>query len=232
MTELSLPKEPSLRKVCVDLCSGLGGFSQAFVNHGWKVVTVDIEPKFNSTVVADITKIDWNEFKQTWLNGESPDVLLASPPCERFSLACLQWPKKNIKKSLEIVGACLEAIAILKPKRWLMENPRARLRWFIGIPPQTIRYSDYDMTYRAEKVTDLWGNIPLPMVKQERRIKRKKMREHLKRLHSWEKIYPHDKGQRALIPLGVSNAVYESVERLLSEGSSREESSLEVANQK
>ena len=216
MTELSLPKEPSLRKVCVDLCSGLGGFSQAFVNHGWKVITVDIEPKFNPTVVADVTKIDWNEFKQTWLNGESPDVLLASPPCERFSVACPQWPKLGIKKALEIVGACFEAIAILKPERWLIENPRGRLRWFIGTPRQTIRYSDYDMKTKVRKVTDFWGNIPFPMVKNNRQTEK----YHVETRWFHNRVGTNT-AEIAKIPLGVSEAVYESCQRVL-----------EVANQK
>jgi len=194
-------------KICIDICSGLGGFSQSFKDNGWKVITIDIDSRFNPTIVADVTKIDWKKFKEEYLNGESPDVILASPPCERFSLACLQFPKKGIQKALEIVGACLEAIAILKPKRWLLENPRGRLRWIIGIPPKTIRYSDYDLEVKWEKYTDLWGNIPLPMVRGERRINRKKERNFLKRLHKWEEYMPHNKALRAKIPKGVSQAV-------------------------
>jgi len=204
-------------RVCVDLCSGLGGFSQAFVNHGWQVITVDIEPKFNPTVVADVTKIDWNEFKQTHLNGESPDVLLASPPCNHFTLACLQFPRKGVKEALMIVGSCLEAVAILKPKKWLVENPRGRLRRFLGVPPQTVRYSDYDSFYPRMKTTDFWGTIMLPMVKHERRIPQAKIPDRLKRLHeNFPRVNdPFVRAERAKIPLGVSEAVYESCQRLL-----------------
>jgi len=228
MNEVSLSKEPSVRKhTCVDLCSGLGGFSQAFVNHGWKVITVDIEPKFNPTVVADVTKIDWNEFKQAYLNGESPDVLLASPPCNHFSLASWSFPRKGVKEALAIVGACFEGVAVLKPKYWLIENPRGRLRHLApNKPKMTIYYSDFDSNYPAQKPTDLWGNIPLSLVKHQRRprpfanIKDKEERHHL-----WGKKYTQFLGskpeERAKIPLGVSEAVYESCQRLL-----------EVANQK
>ena len=212
-------------RVCVDLCSGLGGFSQSFVNHGWKVVTVDIEPKFKPTVVGDVTKIDWNEFKQTWLNGESPDVLLASPPCERFSIACRTWPKMGIKKAMELVGACFEAVAILKPKCWLIENPMGRLRWFLGKPGMTIRQCDYGAPY--EKKTDLWGNIFLPLLEGTKDAKFWVFKEghfNAKKPKPTPNFFIHGtsgsgngKALRAKIPLGVSEAVYESCQRLFSE---------------
>lgn len=205
-------------KVCIDLCSkctvvdlccGLKGFSQAFADAGWKVVTVDIEPKFNPTVIADITAIDWLQFKRDYLDDKSPDVLLASPPCERFSIACPEWPKKGIKKAMEVVGACFEAVTILKPKYWLIENPRGRLRWFLGTPKQTIRYSDFDLSYPVNKLTDLWGNIPLPMVKHERPIHTGHFDQGWMRKHDWGYALPRNAKDRAKIPLGVSQAVFE-----------------------
>jgi hypothetical protein len=63
---------------------------------------------------------------------------------------------------MEIVGSCFEAVAVLKPKHWLIENPMGRLRWFLGKPPQTIRLCDYGSPYR--KLTDLWGDIRLPFL--------------------------------------------------------------------
>jgi len=215
---LSQAKNDSLRKpvgenprqenkLCMDLCSGKGGFSQAFVQAGWQVITVDIEAKFKPTVIADITKIDWEQFKRDYLHDESPDVLLESPPCERFSIACPQWPKLGIKKAMEIVGACLEAVVILKPKYWLLENPRGRLRWFLGKPGKTIRYSDYDLETKAEKLTDFWGNIPLPMVKHERFLNVGHVEKH------WFATYVSTSpSERAKIPLGVSQAVLQGVE--------------------
>jgi len=210
-------------KLALDVCCGKGGATQAFrTDPDWHVLGIDNNPKMQQYwqegnvefLLFDVTVLDWEELKGILARKgfEQVEFLWASPPCERFSLACLQWPKSGIRKAFEIVGACLEAIAILKPKRWVLENPRARLRWFLGVPPKTIRYSDYDLHYKAEKVTDLWGNTPLPMVKGERRIKRAKIRDHLKRLHSWEHVYPHDKAERAMVPLGVSEAVKTATE--------------------
>lgn len=194
-------------KVCVDVCCGLGGFSQAFKEDpNWKVVTIDVEKKFNPTVCVDITKIDWAKFKEEYLEGKSPDVLLMSPPCERNSIACSQWPKKGIRKALEIVAACMEAVVILQPKAWLLENPKGRLRWFLGKPPQSIRYSDYDYFYRTVKQTDFWGNIGFPMVKKERPLKIGHVEKGWFR-KGWGWDIPRKPSERSKIPEGVSKAV-------------------------
>lgn len=181
-------------KVCVDLCSGLKGFSQAFEKEGWQVITIDTVKKFKPTIQADIRFLPLRE-------GLQPDVLLASPPCERFSIAMPKWPKKGIQKAFEIVGACFEAVATLKPKFWLVENPKGRLRWFLGTPKQTIRYSDYDRKYPIRKLTDLWGTIPLPMVKLVRDAPKGR----------FDRDLPRDRANRSKIPIGVSEAVLEGV---------------------
>lgn len=194
-------------KYCVDLCTGLGGFSQAFQNDPeWKIITVDIDPKFNPTVCADITKIDWLEFKKTYLEDKSPDVLLASPPCTHFSIADMSsFPKKGVQKAFEIVGACFEAVVCLKPKRYLIENPKGLLRCFVPIKPkQTIRYSDFS-DYPTQKPTDLWGNIPLPMVKMIRRPHSPSGKNLIRNVFNTAE-------ERAKVPLGVSSAVREGIE--------------------
>ena len=189
----------------IDLCCGLGGFSQAFVNAGYEVIKIDINKEFKPTIQADICNLP--------LRPElNPDLLLMSPPCQRFSLACVQWPKKGVRKALEMVGSCLEAVVSLKPKRWLMENPKARLRWFIGNGKQTIRYSDYDLITKQEKLTDFWGNLCLPMVKGERRFRKEFLADPIDRLHRWRDERPRKRSLRSLIPIGVSEAILEGFE--------------------
>lgn len=192
-----------LKKLCVDLCYGLKGFSGSFKNAGWKVITIDVKRKFKPSIIADVRFLPLR-------SNLNPTVVLASPPCERFSIANPKWPLPGIKKALEIVGACFEAIAYLKPKYWLVENPKGRLRWFIGTPKQTIRYSDYDLKYPTQKKTDFWGNIPLPFVKMVRDIKV----GHVEKgwFHrGFNYDIPRDRANRSLIPKGVSAAVLEGV---------------------
>lgn len=215
-------------KLCVDLCSGLGGFSQAFKeSQGWEVVAVDIERKFKPTVCADVRFLPLRD-------NLEPDVLLASPPCERFSIACHTWPKVGLMKAMELVGACFEAVARLKPKEWMIENPMGRLRWFLGTPKQTIRLCDYGAPY--QKKTDLWGTINLPLLMQTREAQfymfhqtdihaknpkplartqfvfSKRTGKRYRQSQSpliW--MSGHNKVARALMPRGLSEAVFEAV---------------------
>ena len=213
--------EGQARKLCIDLCSGLGGFSQAFIDAGWDVVRVDNESKFNPTVCADITEIDWNEFRISVLGGRTPDLLLASPPCERFSIACRTWPKVGIKKAMQIVGACFEAVGVLRPSYWMIENPMGRLRWFLGKPGQTLRLVDYGAPY--EKKTDLWSNFVLPLVQgrkeaefwvyKEGHFNAKQAKPEYSPKYSPIALPGKGKGKAlcALMPYGLSQAILEAV---------------------
>lgn len=187
---------------CIDLCSGLKGLSRAFQGK-YEVVTVDIERKFRPTIIADVCSLPLK-------TNLKPEVLLMSPPCERFSLMAHKWPKIGIRKSLNIVGACLEAVSTLNPKYWLLENPKGRLRWFIGKPMTCIRYSDYDMNYAAQKPTDLWTNISIPMAKFQRRPRTKKNGKHTSNFY---KAYGSNRAKNAEVPIGVSRTILEGIEK-------------------
>ena len=208
-----------MTKLVIDLCAGLGGFSQAFKNDSnYEVITIELNKKQKPTICADVRYLPLRK-------NLKPAVQVASPPCNHFSLACLQFPRVGVKTALEIVGACFEAVAWLKPDLWLIENPRGRLRQIIGKPKQTIRYSDYDREIKMMKTTDLWGNLMLPMVKHERRIRLSSGLTGMEQLHHYFPA-PHSskyhseetktgkklQAERAKIPLGVSMAVKEGVE--------------------
>jgi len=187
-------------KLCVDICSGKGGFSKAFKDHGWDVVTIDILKKFKPTIQADVRHLPLRE-------DLKPEILLASPPCTHFSLSNPRWPRKGIKEAMEIVGACFEAVAALSPKHWVIENPRGRLRKLAPFLPRfSICYSDYDHDYPCQKPTDLWGNINLPMVKKIRRPRSSRKE------HRFDRALPRDSASRSEIPRGVSRAILEGLE--------------------
>ncbi|MDG6949179.1 MAG: DNA cytosine methyltransferase [Nitrososphaerota archaeon] len=197
-----------MTKLCIDLCSGSGDFSQAFVDAGYEVVRIDNNPQFNEvphTIIADVLTYDFTE-----LAKREPLVVIASPPCERFSLANSSWPRPGIGKALQVVGGCLEAIIALKPKYWALENPKARLRWFLGAPPHSIRLSDYghktpiNRNRRPYKLTDVWGNIPFKMLLQTNVIE----------IARYGVPFGNKEGRakRARMPYGLSQAILEAVD--------------------
>lgn len=151
-----------MKPLVVDICSGYGNFSEPFIQAEWEVIRFDYSEKFKDvpfTIIQDVTKINEVLAKIP----RKPDCIVAGPPCERFSIANRMFPKKGIMKALEVVGAVYEIIAELRPKYWIVENPRGRLRWFLGSPNSTVSLSDYGGKYK--KPTDLWHNFELPMVK-------------------------------------------------------------------
>jgi site-specific DNA-cytosine methylase len=65
----------------LDLFAGLGGWSAPFKAAGDEVITLDFNPDFNCDITADILTWDWTELVD-W----QPTLVLASPPCETFSV--------------------------------------------------------------------------------------------------------------------------------------------------
>lgn len=146
----------------LDLFSGLGGFNQAFKDREHEVVTVDILEKFEPTIVADINDLQIQDLKKF---GKF-DVVLASPPCNCFSIASCSthWSIDRFPKSddaiaaIELVLHTMKLIVKSYPRYWILENPMGMLRKKIGLPVTTITQCQYGSN--RMKPTDLWGVIP------------------------------------------------------------------------
>tara|TARA_Y100000310_G_C20103635_1_gene543918 strand:+ start:47 stop:520 length:474 start_codon:yes stop_codon:yes gene_type:complete len=128
----------------IDLCSGYGGATQLFDD----VVKIDINRNVKPTIQASVEYLPLRP-------NLKPDLLWMSPPCQYFSIAVPHFPRIGVKHALNLVGACLETIPYLNPKKWVMENPKGRLRWFLK-PSHTFEFdNEYDFHH---KKTDLWTN--------------------------------------------------------------------------
>jgi site-specific DNA-cytosine methylase len=150
----------------LDLFSGLGGWSKAFVERGHRVVTIDIEPKFKPTICKDIMTLTAEDIP----DFDEIDLILASPPCNCFSVASIyrHWNKDGTPKdqrtldAIKLVRHTLDIIESLNPTFWFMENPRGMLRKVIGLPTSTITQCQYGRGIM--KSTDLWGEFPKSFV--------------------------------------------------------------------
>jgi len=116
----------------LDLCSGLGGFSEAWMsNH--EVTRIENNPLLED--VANTTIICIHEFAKTVKKNQF-DVILASPPCLEFSLAYNAPRATNYRAdkphtpSMAILESCIKIIDIVQPKHWIIENVAGSERYF------------------------------------------------------------------------------------------------------
>ena len=172
------PGAGAQKRLCIDLCSGRGGFSRAFVVAGWEVVTVDIDPKFHPVLCKDVTEPDAfyriedvTELGRERMGAYDKVAVLASPPCQKNSIANARVWLKGIGQGLRIAAGCTDIIAMVVEARggketdFALENPKGRLRWFMGKPNVTVRLKNYG--YPTSKPTDIWTNLKLPMLESD-----------------------------------------------------------------
>lgn len=152
----------------LELFCGTKSFSKVAAARGHDTFTVDIDPRFEPDLVADVGTLTVDDLPQEF---QHPDVIWASPPCTTFSVAALShywerigeinYPKHpRAVLGVNLVKHTLELIDQLKPACYFIENPRAMLRkmpFMVGIGKRrTVTYCQYGDT--AQKPTDIWTN--------------------------------------------------------------------------
>ena len=118
----------------LDLFAGIGGNQRrAFIEkRRHEYITLDYVPEFNCTITADIFEMTAEKFGYF-------DFVWASPPCEAFSVAAMghHWgggsraylPKTpHAELSQRLVVHTLQIIRAMRPKAFIIENPRGVLR--------------------------------------------------------------------------------------------------------
>jgi hypothetical protein len=154
----------------LDLFSGLKGWSEPFRVRGHETVCVELDPRFpaDHRDVMDFDPAKWGQF----------DIVLASPPCTSFSMMSVgtHWthdhePKtETARVGRMLVQRTLDLIKEIKPRFWIIENPRAKLRKMPLMQPlerRTVWYCQYGDMVNGElraKPTDLWGGFPMSLV--------------------------------------------------------------------
>lgn len=153
------------RLTCIDLFSGAGGWNQGFNRDVWDVVEIDNDPEMFPTICMDIFDLDPRYLPLY------PDIILASPPCQKFSTntITLNWKKRTVKNpnvviAIGLVAKTLDIIYKLQPRYWIIENPSGMLRNVLGKPVQQTYFRSWERLPGEPtpnlKPTDLWGKIP------------------------------------------------------------------------
>lgn len=150
----------------LDLFSGLDGWGGPWRERGHDVFSVDWEPQFQPDLCIDVM-----DLRRKHLPWATVDAVLASPPCEAFSVASIgrHWsggrrqyvPKTPwATQSMRLVSRTVRIVQIVQAPVWIVENPRGVLRK-LGIMPEVPPWYHTTQWYchwgedRA-KPTDLW----------------------------------------------------------------------------
>jgi len=205
-------------KTCVDLFSGLGGFSRAFrESEEWEVIEVDIQEKFEPDICENVMSLRREDLPEC-------ELILASPPCTEFSFAASSLEKivdgkpqtPEAKDAVHLVYYTLGLIKAVNPEYWFLENPRGWLRQIIGDPDGFVTYCQYGAEYM--KPTDLWGVHP-PSFEYEScntgdscHVYNTSQSEGGDGNMTSIDEYSNDSAERAKVPYGLSKSILESVE--------------------
>lgn len=209
------------KRIILDLCGGTGSWSKPYADAGYDVRVITM-PRF------DVTRVEYKPdtaelvFKSSIGNDMTiyiPDIygILAAPPCTMFSIArrTAKLPADYFG-AMAIVSGCRFIIETTlathgnQLKFWAMENPRGKLRQFIGIPKNT--FYQWQFGGQHKKPSDFWGyyNAPRPTVATE---------PHFDVDKNWQKPicppeYAHLKldraGIRSITPSGFAQAFFKA----------------------
>lgn len=121
---------PAAPPTVVDLCCGAGGFSWGFMQAGYNVLlgvdtcrnalaTYAANISGAKTACLDVTGKKTLQTIQTELDGKTPDVVIAGPPCQGFSRA---GPRKPDDPRNKVLAATVKRAVQLQPKVIVIEN--------------------------------------------------------------------------------------------------------------
>jgi len=194
----------------LDLCSGLGGFSEAFVTAGHEVIRIEdnylLKDVPHTTLMCIFKLRDWIEDNLGKIRSSNVatlgkiDLILFSPPCYEFSLAfdapraihARESPGIPYEPSMDILECGMEIIELLKPRYWIIENVRGASPYFS------------QLLGRSRQINDayfFWGNFPsfVPATFPSKAEKDER----------WNPLRANVRGK---VPIEISEALLEAIE--------------------
>jgi len=182
----------------LDLYSGFGGASEAFVESPyWEVTRLENNPLLEGvphTLLLDVLECDPED-------AAPADVIWASPPCLDFSLAfnapgpLARRLGQDFDPDLDLVRRALEWVQTLEPEWWVIENVVGSIPHFaqLGLKPVQIIGPFV-----------LYGKFPYLVLPEGWQVPVK--------TQDWNIGDPLRSNYRAKVPLEISRALLHAIE--------------------
>ncbi len=192
-----------MSKVILSLCDYTGAWPSFYLEAGYTVCCVDLQHG------ADVRLLDY----PGPVHG-----ILAAPPCTVFAASGNRWPRTDddYRAALAVVDACLRLVAVCRPAWWALENPRGKLRRWLG-PPRMI-FDPCDFGDPWTKKTLLWGDFCVPLAGSMFVSTPQVAPDEGSKMHLLPGVRPTDspetaarkRSARSTTPLGFAKAFFES----------------------
>jgi hypothetical protein len=132
----------------LDLCGGTGAWSRPYAEAGYRVDVVDVLDGRDARLLERL---------RVRVHG-----ILAAPVCTVFSYARNRHPptETELLRALALVDACHRIVAAHRPQWWALENPRNKLRRYLG--PPRLEFYQWEYGDPGHKPTCIWGEFVPP----------------------------------------------------------------------
>ena len=164
-----------MKPLAIDLCCGLGGWTDGLLAEGYDVIGFDIEvhhygdAKYPAQLVLqDVLTIHGSQFKDAAL-------IVASPPCQEFSYMAMPWSKAKAKqaKILADPNEWLRLCALFDACFRIQEEAIAAAGHFIPLVVENVRGANKWVGRSRWNYGSfhLWGDVPalMPMTARARK---------------------------------------------------------------
>jgi len=170
----------------LDLCGGTGAWSQPYREAGYDVEIVD--------PVVDGRDARLLQRARGCFRG-----VLAAPVCTVFSYARNRYPpsEAELLEALSLVDACIRIAWVQHPAWWALENPRNKLRRYLG--PARLEFCQWEYGDAGHKPTCIWGSFTVPMKQPKPRTKPS----------TWKTKQENARPEDAITPPGFARAFFQ-----------------------
>lgn len=159
----------------LDLYCGCGGLSLGFEKAGFEILAgIDNDNDSLETYLKngisplalnlDLSDPAWMDILETHLGKKKPDVVIAGPPCQGFSLT---GPRQINDKRNVLYKAVLDSVSVWKPKAFLIENVKGMATLYGGQVKNDVKEQFSKIGYKVAQPTLLnSADFGIPQIRQ------------------------------------------------------------------